>query len=340
MLYDMFCMNDDGSGRVPLHALINILQKTGRTDEELSRFLESGNHMASSMGEDAFTFDAFMQLLGELHGAGTRGPLDGGIAGDETLEGPDPKVLEFLRILEEYRVKCEEEGNYLEAGRAHRQLEALRNQEERRQQRAIRLRQLSEQQEVQAAHSMQYGDFNAAWDRYMDEFDQMAQMYIQQMTERHAMALLEFQKQLRKELASKPPKWSRELLEWRRRQHILARQKNYAEAERIKKVSDNLEEEERRKMEEDAAIVFARREAKLRQQQQSELSALLKRIEGRRREHLKQRALDSKRLLQRNRNVQAVLETKHTQESTKIFGEIKKALTNPRSHSQRIPSSP
>lgn len=39
--------------------------------------------------------------------------------------------------------------------------------------------------------------------RYMDEFDQMAQMYIQQMTERHAMALLEFQKQLRQELAGK-----------------------------------------------------------------------------------------------------------------------------------------
>lgn len=31
-------------------------------------------------------------------------------------EEPDHKVLEFLKILEEYRVKCEEEGNYLEAG--------------------------------------------------------------------------------------------------------------------------------------------------------------------------------------------------------------------------------
>jgi hypothetical protein len=35
----------------------------------------------------------------------------------------------------------------------------------------------------------------------------MAQTYIQQMTERHAMVLLEFQKQLRQELLSKPPKW-------------------------------------------------------------------------------------------------------------------------------------
>lgn len=42
--------------------------------------------------------------------------------------GPDRKVLEFLRILDEYRLKCEEEGNYLEAGRAAKQLEALRKQ--------------------------------------------------------------------------------------------------------------------------------------------------------------------------------------------------------------------
>ena len=57
----------------------------------------------------------------------------------------------------------------------------------------------------------------------MDEYDNMAQVYIQQMTERHAIVLLEYQKQLRAELAGKPPKWSKELLEWRRRQHILAR---------------------------------------------------------------------------------------------------------------------
>jgi hypothetical protein len=36
-----------------------------------------------------------------------------------------------LRILEEYRCKCEEDGNYLEAERAFKQLEVLRLQEEK-----------------------------------------------------------------------------------------------------------------------------------------------------------------------------------------------------------------
>lgn len=57
---------------------------------------------------------------------------------------------------------------------------------------------------------------------------------------------------------------------------------------------------------------------------QSELQALLKRIDARRKEHIKQRNLDSKRLLQRNRNVQTVLESKQNVEGLKLTEEIKK----------------
>lgn len=123
------------------------------------------------------------------------------------------------------------------------------------------------------------------------EYDNMAQTYIQQMTERHAMVLLEFQKQLRSELLSKPPKWSRELLDMRRKQHNCARSKSYAEAQKLKKLCDKIEENERKEMESGQAINFAKKEAKYRLHQQAELHALLKRIECRRKEHIKQRNL-------------------------------------------------
>lgn len=170
------------------------------------------------------------------------------------------QVMEFLRILEEYRVKCEEGGDYLEAGRAQRQLDVLRRQETRRQQKAVRARQLCERQDVQVldgtfesrpliqvvrmitlpptcpgtisghapseilmahscsplglfasqvAHNMQFQDFNAAWNKYLEEYDRMAQVYVQQMTERHAVALMEHQRKLQQELRDKPPKWSK-----------------------------------------------------------------------------------------------------------------------------------
>ena len=53
---------------------------------------------------------------------------------------------------------------------------------------------------------------------------------------------------------------------------------------------------------------------------------MLKRIDARRKEHIKQRNLDSKRLLQRNRNVQAVLESKQNVEGLKLTDEIKKVI--------------
>ena len=134
----------------------------------------------------------------------------------------------------------------------------------------------------------------------------------------------------------RPPKYSKELLDWRRRQNMLARQKNYAEAQKIKRIADVMEERERKSIDTENRKIFARKEAQLRKQQQAELQALLKRIEGRRREHIKQRNLDSKRLLQRNRNVQAVLEGKQGLEAKKTNESIRATLSmEGRSHRDR-----
>merc|ERR1712070_639188 len=97
-------------------------------------------------------------------------------------------------------------------------------------------------------------------------------------------------------------------------------------AQKIKRIADVMEERERKSLDEMNRQQFARRETKFRAQQQAELQALLKRIDARRKEHIKQRNLDSKRLLQRNRNVQAVLESKQAVESNRLFAEIKANL--------------
>ena len=91
---------------------------------------------------------------------------------------------------------------------------------------------------------------------------------------------------------------------------------------------DNIEIEAREMMNigSDNGLIFARKEAKFRMQQQAELQALLKRIECRRKEHIKQRNTDSKRLLQRNKNVQSALESKHSLETQRQFDAIKRNL--------------
>ena len=99
----------------------------------------------SKYADEAGGLVAYEELLGVLQGSDSRVL--------SATEGPDVKVVEFMRILEEYRVKCEEEGNYLEAGRAHKQLQILRIQEEKRQQKAVKVRQITERQDVQVYYS-------------------------------------------------------------------------------------------------------------------------------------------------------------------------------------------
>lgn len=255
---------------------------------------------------------------------------DSEAAGSLPNELTDPKVLEFLRILDEYRVKCEDEGNYAEAERASDQLDNLRAQEMKRQVKAMKARQISERQDIQLAHQVQFKEFNTSWDRYLDEFDNMAQGYIRTMTAKHAQELRDFQEQLHKSVVAKPPKFSKELLEWRRRQHMLAKSAQYAEAQKIKKIADMMEKKERSRMDHSADSSFAAKEGKFRSRQQAELNALLKRIDVRRKEHLGQRNLDSKRLLQRNKNVQAVLVSKQSVEERAARQDIKDRLSRPR----------
>ncbi|CEG37605.1 Calmodulin and related proteins (EF-Hand superfamily) [Plasmopara halstedii] len=188
-------------------------------------------------------------------------------------------------LTKEYRLKCEGDGNYLEAQRADSQLTTLRQKEFKRQSKALKVRQIAERQDVQMAHVMQLNDFN------------------RQMTERHAADLVAYQEKL---------------------QH--AQQKSYTEAQKMKQLADDVEADERSKLSDELLVVFARKETKLRQQQQAEMKALLKRIDGRRNEHLKQRTLDSKRLMQRNRNVQSVLESKQVAEATRKMQDIKMSL--------------
>jgi hypothetical protein len=231
---------------------------------------------------------------------------------------PDPRVLEFTRILEGYRSEAELEGRYDEAQRTTEQLELIRRAEEDRQMRATRHTLARTREEVAAEHAAQFQDFCSAWDRYMAEFDAMSALYLEQMRERHAEKLKEFVEGVNEELLRKPIKWSRDLLQWRGREALMAKNRQYVEAQRVKVMADELERRERNKMEDERLAVVLQKEAKMRTRQEGEMQALVKRIDARRAEHITQRELDTKRLLQRNKNVlQAVGQKQAAAENAK-----------------------
>ncbi len=137
------------------------------------------------------------------------------------------------------------------------------------------------------------------------------------MKQQHDIALKKHLIQLEKEAESKPPLWSKELKEFKKREKILAYQENYREAHKVKIVADALQKDEEEKaMEARRDGTIARKEASFRQRQEAEIEVLTKKITSCRESNLKKRDLDFKRLLQRNRNIQDSLSSKQVSLST------------------------
>ena len=138
----------------------------------------------------------------------------------------------------------------------------------------------------------------------MVNFEKKATIALSTMKERHEKMLTEYKEELHVEAQLKPPIWSRDLLDLRNRQKVLANQENYSEAQKIKSITDSLEEEERKTMTSCFDNTLTHKERNCRKLQEVEKQALLKKIETQRRENNKKRQSDWRILLQRNKNIQ------------------------------------
>ena len=93
----------------------------------------------------------------------------------------DSKVLDFLRLLEEYRRKCEEQGNYAEARKSRSKFDELLKKETQRQRNNIRAAQEQELQNIEAAQKAQFLEFSQAWDNYMSDYEATAYLSLEKL---------------------------------------------------------------------------------------------------------------------------------------------------------------
>mmetsp|Transcript_20691 Transcript_20691/g.25606 ORF Transcript_20691/g.25606 Transcript_20691/m.25606 type:complete len:260 (+) Transcript_20691:221-1000(+) len=230
-------------------------------------------------------------------------------------EGEESAVADFLQILEEHRKNCEQQGKYVEAEIAKNRLEELKAHEENRKKEAMRARQIAERLGVEEAHMLEFQQFNMTWDKKMGDYESHARDLIESMKERHTNQLQSFSKKL---LAKQPrPKFSTELLNYRKIQEHLAKAKDYAEAHKMKMKADRLEAYETERWTKQKEQEMLQQEAKFKQAKQQELTALQKRIQTGREEQKKQRHVDLERLLQRYQNVKNELEAQQNLEKLK-----------------------
>jgi hypothetical protein len=87
----------------------------------------------------------------------------------------------------------------------------------------MRSRQIAERLGVEEAHMLEFQQFNMIWDKKMGEYERHAEELIESMKERHAAELRDYQRQLISKQTR--PKFSKDLLNLRRIQETLAKQK-------------------------------------------------------------------------------------------------------------------
>lgn len=314
-LFDIF--DKDGSGAIDVSDMEQVMEQLGKDPARARSLLDEidPNH------DGKIGFDEYLKMLSsiekELEGSAPE-------ASQDAIQAEN-KVLDFLQLLEEYRLKCESEGNYNEAKKAQLKYDELKKKETIRQLQQIREAQEKELHSLEDAQNTQLEDFNKAWDSYMTEYEATAYKSLEKLKEKHIQEYQELMEKVTAE-AQKKVKHSKELLALRQKQQVLAKQKSYEEAEKIKAKADQLEAFEDEKNEAIVKKIIETKEKKLRQQQQMALAALLKRIQRDRNEQIKHREMDSNRLIMRNRNIVNSLVIKQNAEAKKTLQQVKENL--------------
>ena len=80
---------------------------------------------------------------------------------------------------------------------------------------------------VEEAHMKELQEFNEIWDRKVADFEQHAGNLQNMLATRHKQEHVSFMEKVKKETNPRTPRWSRELLNLRKIQDTLAKQKKY-----------------------------------------------------------------------------------------------------------------
>lgn len=225
------------------------------------------------------------------------------------LNPDEHAIQDLLEVLEKHRADCELEGKYDQAELARTRLEQLREHEDNRRREELRSQQLAERLGVEEAHMKELQEFNEIWDRKVAEFEAHAANLKSTLERRHTQEHEAHITKLRRETEPRNPRWSRDLLNLRKIQETLAKQKKYAEAGKTKGQADALEKEELKSWEKLREKKIASLEEQAVHKQQLEMGGLMKRIASGREEQKQARKSELERLLQRYHNVKTQLES-------------------------------
>lgn len=217
-------------------------------------------------------------------------------------------IADFLDVLEKHRLDCERQGKYDEAELAKARVEQLRLHEEKCRREELNSQQQAERLEYEEAHNRELQELTEQWDSKFADYEGHAENLQNTLRARHKQEHANTMEKYRTETEPRTPRWSRDLLNLRKIQESLAKQKKYSEAKRTKDHADAMEMKEH-------AAWKAKRERKIElleeqylHKQDLEMGGLVKRINSGRSEHEQTRKAEMERILQRYQNLKTQLD--------------------------------
>jgi len=158
----------------------------------------------------------------------------------------------------------------------------------------------------------------------MAEFEETAEEAFEKLAEKHRLELTTFQEQFAARESQRTPKLSRDLLNLRRIQEALVKQKDYNEAMKVKRDADKMEAKELTALQAKGQETMRVKTAEIQRCQNQEHEALAKRIQRSRDEALRQRDQEYRRMLQRYNNVKISLSAHHRQEARAVIAQAER----------------
>mmetsp|Transcript_93013 Transcript_93013/g.164453 ORF Transcript_93013/g.164453 Transcript_93013/m.164453 type:complete len:502 (-) Transcript_93013:62-1567(-) len=270
-----------------------------------------------SPGTMASRANAAPTRLLQSSGGGTEAAKRGSGTPVDLSEVHELELPSMIDDLAKQQAEFEAQGNFKEAEEIRRTLENFQEAEAERRREEMRSQMIAERLGVEEAHMQELREFHESWDTKDAEFEKHVSHLQQSLQQRHEQAHRQYTDKIQREV-DPTPKWGKELLNLRKIQETLGKQKNYVEAGKIKDDADKIERKEKAVWESKREVKLATLTEQFVHKQQMEMGGLIERIDTNRKEHKQARKKELERILQRYDNVKKQMERQQKITTQKI----------------------
>ncbi|KAL9657500.1 hypothetical protein ABK040_016766 [Willaertia magna] len=235
---------------------------------------------------------------------------------------------EAVATLKRYSSRCFEKGLYEECEDVKKALQITKIHHEHKHIENVKSVQIMENEQIDKAFEQEIELVKQKWKLIISETEKNYENSKFKLVGRHISEIEEIKNKFQEELDTKRPKYSKELLNLRKIQDILARQQLFSKALEIKKQADKLQEEENRKVLLNFNSSYEKKKAYLLYKQKHEIDSLELRFKRERFEIFKQRDKEIQRVVQRYQNLKSTAQIHHSQFESAIKLKLRKKLNS------------